>query len=113
MIDQNSSNLLSEVDPQTNAQLVANALEKILLGANNRLAIKALQTNKPLSKVKACEYIGISIPTLDKWIQRGYLAVVMIDGRKFITEEAIQKCMRQHEYLCSKPLHAGSSTASR
>jgi hypothetical protein len=66
---------------------------------------KANQTQtKHMSKKQACEYIPVSMPTLNLWIKEGYLSEISIRGRKFISVASIEKCMAENEYNSSQPL---------
>ena len=53
---------------------------------------------KPLTKTQACEYMNVSMPTLNKWIRTGKLSVIDMGGRKYITIDALQKMIRENEF---------------
>ena len=59
---------------------------------------------KPLTKTQACEYMNVSMPTLNKWIRTGKLSVIDMGGRKYITIDALQKMIRENEFNSSQPL---------
>lgn len=54
--------------------------------------------DKLVTKAEACQYLGISVDTIDRIIKRGELSAYRVSGRIRISEEAIQ------DYLQANPV---------
>lgn len=72
-------------------ELVGRQVDKSIKEIEKKYAIR----NRYLNKKNACQYAGISAPTLDSWIEQG-LSVSKINGSYCIDLIELDKFIEQH-----------------
>ncbi|EGO9793796.1 DNA-binding protein [Enterococcus faecalis] len=77
-------------------ETIANVISKEFEQQIEKLSIENIQTGW-LSLKQACEYVGISRGTLEKWISEYGLSVSVIEGTKRIKKSKLDNFMESHE----------------
>lgn len=77
-------------------ETIANVISKEFEQQIEKLSIEDIQTGW-LSLKQACEYVGISRGTLEKWISEYGLSVSIIEGTKRIKKSKLDNFMESHE----------------
>ncbi|HVC35561.1 MAG TPA: helix-turn-helix domain-containing protein [Chloroflexota bacterium] len=54
-----------------------------------------------LTTGQAAEKLGVSIPTIKRWIERGTLAGGALGGRWVVAQESVARLLRLRESLCA------------